>query len=459
MRTGRPVRLPPRPRFSAAGRCPPRRSPEQRTNHSDGCRRAWLSLPGIVCETTGLAGSREAWWPASAGEVDWLREAARMPQAARVVSRVFLDGVASVVSGTAALELGSVTSRSRPVRIVASALFLLSVEHKQKKAPLFSSQPGLDEARAETRWTPAAARARIKRAFEFRGAHMHGKLKLRHPTASRPLVVASTILLVLAGCQESGEVGASQEMAWARVALERNPGLELIATDTDEGVFTVRDRRTGQVHAVRLDDIAAAPIAVLTATGPETDADAPADQVAPEIPVEDVLDETAQLTDAEPSVAALDTAAEAQDYTIERAEGRVRVTGPGVSIVSAGSTEPVSAKGEPGQRAVDPIVCDGPRTMRFDGRSIYVDGDAITVSGGCALYITNSRIVASATGVVVRGGVVHIDNSYVEGGTASFDVGSDARIYLRGSTFQGLMRRDAVAMIEDQGGNRGLPTL
>ena len=288
---------------------------------------------------------------------------------------------------------------------------------------------------------------------------MHGKLKLRRPTASRPLVVVSTILLALAGCQESGEVGASQEMAWARVALERNPGLELIATDTDEGVFTVRDRRTGQVHAVRLDDIAAAPIAVLTATGPETDADAPAYQVAPEIPVEDVPDETAQLTDAEPSVAALDTAAEAQDYTIERAEGRVRVTGPGVSIVSAGSTEPVSAKGEPGQRTVDPIVCDGPRTMRFDGRSIYVDGDAITVSGGCALYITNSRIVASATGVVVRGGVVHIDNSYVEGGTASFDVGSDARIYLRGSTFQGLMRRDAVAMIEDQGGNRGLPTL
>jgi hypothetical protein len=289
---------------------------------------------------------------------------------------------------------------------------------------------------------------------------MHGKPKLRRPTASRRLVVVSTTLLALAGCQERRDVGASQEeMAWARVALERNPNLELIATDTDEGVFTVRDRRTGQVHAVRLDDIAAAPIAVLTATGPASDADAPADQVAQEVPVEDAQDETAQLTDAEPSVAALDTAAEAQDYTIERAEGRVRVTGPGVSIVSAGSTEPASAKGEPGQRTVEPIVCDGPRTMHFDGRSIYVDGDAITVSGGCALYITNSRIVASATGVVVQQGVVHIDNSYVEGGTASFDVGSDARIYLRGSTFQGLMRRDAVAMIEDQGGNRGLPTL
>ena len=289
---------------------------------------------------------------------------------------------------------------------------------------------------------------------------MHGKPNLRSPTASCPLIVVSmTLLAALAGCQESTDVDASQEMAWARVALERNPSLELIATDTDAGVFTVRDRRTGQVHAVRLDDLAAAPIAALTATEPETVADAPADQVVQEIPVEGVQEDIAEISGTEPSVAALDTAAEAKDYTIERAEGRVRVTGPGVSIVSAGNTEPVSAKGEPGQRTVDPIVCDGPRTMHFDGRSIYVDGDAITVGGGCALYITNSRIVASATGVVVHEGVVHIDNSYVEGGAASFDVGSDARIYLRGSTFQGLMRRDAVARIEDQGGNRGLPTL
>jgi hypothetical protein len=288
---------------------------------------------------------------------------------------------------------------------------------------------------------------------------MHGKPDLRRTTAIRRLVAVSATFLALAACQESRDAAASQEMAWARVALERNPNLALIATDADEGVFTVRDRRTGQVHAVRLDDLAAAPIAALTAAPPGTDADASADPVAQEAPVEDLQDETAQLTDTESSVAALDTTAEAQDYTIERAEGRVRVTGPGVSIVSGGSTQPDSAKGEPGQRTVDPIVCDGPRTMRFDGRRIYVDGDAITVSGGCALYITNSRIVASATGVVVRGGVVHIDNSYVEGGTASFDVGNNARIYLRGSTFQGLMRRDAVAMIEDQGGNRGLPTL
>jgi hypothetical protein len=42
---------------------------------------------------------------------------------------------------------------------------------------------------------------------------------------------------------------------------------------------------------------------------------------------------------------------------------------------------------------------------------------------------------------------------------ASFDVGSAARVYMRGSTLQGLLRREEVAMIEDQGGNLGLPTL
>ena len=63
--------------------------------------------------------------------------------------------------------------------------------------------------------------------------------------------------------------------------------------------------------------------------------------------------------------------------------------------------------------------------MHVDGRDIYVDGDAITVRGGCELYITNSRIVASSTGVVVREGTVHIANSYVEGATASFDAAND----------------------------------
>ena len=92
-----------------------------------------------------------------------------MPQAARVVSRVFLDDVASVVNGTAKPRPGYVSFRgTAPTGSAASAVFLrrqtgpLPVEHKRGKTASLGAQPG----RFVTRWTPAAAGARIKRALD-----------------------------------------------------------------------------------------------------------------------------------------------------------------------------------------------------------------------------------------------------------------------------------------------------
>ena len=92
--------------------------------------------------------------------------------------------------------------------------------------------------------------------------------------------------------------------------------------------------------------------------------------------------------------------------------------------------------------------------LHFDNRDVYVDGDAITVRDGCEMFITNSRIVASGTGVTVRNAVVHVSNSHIEGAEGSFDVDADSKMYVRGSTFQGLSRRAELAMVQDQGGNR-----
>ena len=92
--------------------------------------------------------------------------------------------------------------------------------------------------------------------------------------------------------------------------------------------------------------------------------------------------------------------------------------------------------------------------LHFDNRNIYVEGDAIIARGGCELYITNSRIVADGTGVVVRDAIVHISNSTIEGGAASFDASDASKVYLRGSTFQGLPRRSQQAVVQDQGGNQ-----
>jgi hypothetical protein len=203
-------------------------------------------------------------------------------------------------------------------------------------------------------------------------------------------------------------------MQWARAALERNPNLEIVASDASSGVFTVRERTTGQVHAVKLDEIAAAPVAMLAAAPAAAKvASGSADtEVQTAASDEAMTDESATEPAAEPEPATAPTPlAEGKDYTVQRSGNQVKVSGPGFSIVSGGAAPTVSAKGEPGQRTVDPIICEGQRMMHLDGRSIYVEGDAITVRGGCELYITNSRIVASGTGVVVREGSVHIANS------------------------------------------------
>ena len=50
-------------------------------------------------------------------------------------------------------------------------------------------------------------------------------------------------------------------MAWARAALERNPNLEVLAADTAAGVFTVRDRATGEIQTVKAAELAAMPVA------------------------------------------------------------------------------------------------------------------------------------------------------------------------------------------------------
>ena len=91
--------------------------------------------------------------------------------------------------------------------------------------------------------------------------------------------------------------------------------------------------------------------------------------------------------------------------------------------------------------------------MQLDNRIINVEGDALTARGGCQLYITNSTVVASGTGVVIGDATVHINNSRIRGGLASFEAKERAKVFLRGSTLNGVSRRNGQAVVQDQGGN------
>jgi hypothetical protein len=217
------------------------------------------------------------------------------------------------------------------------------------------------------------------------------------------------------------------EVAWARAAIERNPKFEVLAVDDEAGVFTLRDVESGDVQAVQLADLAAVPVASLASLPP------------PEA--------VAESAEAAP-------AADELPYTVERSGGQVRVSGPGISIVSAGAPAAAGASRDAGRVTVDPIICEGPRVLQLNDRHIYVDGDAVTARGGCQLHITNSQIAASGTGVVIRDATVLITNSEIEGKASSFDAGEEAKVVLRGATLKGAMRRDEGAEIQEQGGNQ-----
>jgi hypothetical protein len=242
---------------------------------------------------------------------------------------------------------------------------------------------------------------------------------------------------------------ANAEMAFARAALERNPDIEVVATDPQSGVVTVKHRSTGQVEAIKASELAAVtpsqlkPMETHTAPPPE-----------PEPAPESARAQTGQATVPDSGSAQPGTITSNSAYTVDRSGGKVRVSGPGVSIESSGTSAATSNQPGARRRAVDPFICEGRRQLQLDNRDIYVDGDAITVRGGCEVFITNSHIVASGTGIVVQDAIVHVSNSHIEGGNASFQADDRAKMYVRGSTFTGIPRRAELAMVQDQGGNR-----
>ena len=77
--------------------------------------------------------------------------------------------------------------------------------------------------------------------------------------ATRSLISRLTLsciaLAVLSACNRGGDQPPviptePPELTWARSALERNPQFEVLASDAQTRVFTVRNRVSGQVGAV-----------------------------------------------------------------------------------------------------------------------------------------------------------------------------------------------------------------
>jgi len=280
-------------------------------------------------------------------------------------------------------------------------------------------------------------------------------------------VSACATLLVLAACGHE----SSEQMSWARAALERNPDVTIVAADAQSRTFTVRVKQTGELHILKADELTAGP--ALAAASPPAAA-APESAAPAAEPAAPAADSPAEAPEAapEPAVAA---AAPKSDggavlragpgYSIQAAAGGaspVMQSGPGYSIRSSGATGAAPERArlrDAGvtsaaiERRREPIVCQGERMLHIDNRNLEFDGDAVAAEDGCEIHITNSHISATGVGVLARNANVHIENSLIEGDAGSIDASQGAQVYASSSHFRGLSRREDSASFHDLGGN------
>ena len=336
----------------------------------------------------------------------------------------------------------------------------------------------------------------------------YGRAQRRAPRGGRwaLLGLAAVTLFGLAACNKLG-MGGSDEMSWARAALERNDRIEVVATDATTSTFTVRIKETGDLRTVRADQVIAAPPGLAVSAGGTapgaasgTPATSDSSQAAAgesatasntataEAPAQSAAAESAppgSMASSAPSQANTMTrqadagasiprtgyqpanapASEVpnpnSDVTSITPGGKVLESGPGYAIkmASAKNAPQVTARAERTsttsaiERRHDPIICQGARLLQIDNRNLEFDGDAVSAEDGCEIHITNSHIIAKGVGVSARAANVHIDNSQIEGDTASIDASQGAQVYAASSTFKGVSRREDHSSFHDLGGN------
>ena len=286
------------------------------------------------------------------------------------------------------------------------------------------------------------------------------------------VAAAGLALLAIAGCARQDDT-----MSWAKAALSRNDKLEIVAVDPQSRTFTVRMRDSGELRVVKADDVVGAPAAAAatqaaSAPGASGASSAAGTQAAaPNASM--AANASAASAAANPSAGAGPQAAapepppaSASGLVPQAARaaptGQVLESGPGYTI-EAGARAVIPMSGNrirdagvtsaPLERRHEPIVCQGSRMLHIDNQNLEFEGDAVSAENGCELYITNSHITATGTGITASNANVHIDNSLIEGDAASLDAEDGGQIYAESSRFRGMSRQLDTAAVHDLGGN------
>ena len=303
---------------------------------------------------------------------------------------------------------------------------------------------------------------------------------------ARAIFTLGSALLILTGCDRF----THDDSQWARAALERNPDLTIVATDKDANTFTVQVKGSSELRVVRADQV----IGAVPSTGvaePVTERSEPAQAApvaepappaeSPPPPQSTASTATTQgtglITDSATGkvLASTGSAAEVPAASATAgtsgvvpapgttSSGRVLASGPGYTV-SAGepranrpirlaeASELKSPANAVFERRYEPMICQGNRMLRIDGRNLEFEGDAVSALDGCEIHITNSHIIAHGLGISARAANVHIKNSIIEGDSGSVSASDGAKVFTQQSTFKGLSRRLDTATFQDLGG-------
>ena len=303
---------------------------------------------------------------------------------------------------------------------------------------------------------------------------------------ARAIFTLGSALLILTGCDRF----THDDSQWARAALERNPDLTIVATDKDANTFTVQVKGSSELRVVRADQV----IGTVPSTGvaePVTERSEPAQAApvaepappaeSPPPPQSTASTATTQgtgvITDSATGkvLASTGSAAEAPATSATAgtsavvpapgttSSGKVLASGPGYTI-SAGepranrpirlaeASELRSPANAVFEQRYEPMICQGNRMLRIDGRNLEFEGDAVSALDGCEIHITNSHIIAHGLGISARAANVHIKNSIIEGDSGSVSASDGAKVFTQQSTFKGLSRRLDTATFQDLGG-------
>ena len=286
-------------------------------------------------------------------------------------------------------------------------------------------------------------------------------------------VVSGSLLAGASGCASK----ESSPVAVAQVAVRANPDLELLATDEQQGVLTVRLKRSNRVVTVRADAVVAGTAfrdVDMSAAPPAAAAAAPQPEPAP------AASDAAHAAAAAPLTAPPAATAAARPSAAPPVQPQAR-TRPAPASSPAAEAQPPARGAEPPaptavapapppqtqartageganidesklKRRTDPVQCRGVELVKLDGVLLEADRVAVEALGQCRVQITNSKIVGRVALMTAGNATATVENSIIEGGVAIQVTGTSSSA-VRSSTIRGRVQKLQSGAVRDLGQN------